>query len=67
MTYGYRWIYEIIGRSRHIYDKAYLQLESVESIDKWNQLVTRRQAVKGLAEQGKRNLQQKLYHQRDID
>jgi hypothetical protein len=49
MTYGQRWIYEIIGRSRKIYDKAYIQLESMELVDKWNNLVTRIQAVKGIA------------------
>jgi hypothetical protein len=32
----------------------------------WNQLVTERKAVKGTTEQGKRNCQQKLYHQKDI-
>jgi len=35
-------------------------------MDKWNQLVTRKQVVKGIEEQGKRNLQKKQYHQRDI-
>jgi hypothetical protein len=31
-----------------------------------NQLVTERKAVKGTTEQGKRNCQQKLYHQKEI-
>jgi hypothetical protein len=31
-----------------------------------NQLVIERKAGKGTTKQGKRNLQQKLYHQRDI-
>jgi hypothetical protein len=66
MTYGQRWINEIIGRSRQIYDTTYLQLELVDSVDKWNQLVTRRHAMKGIVEHGKRNLHQKLYHHRDI-
>jgi hypothetical protein len=37
----------------HIYDRAYLQLESVELVEKWNHLVTR-------------ITQHKLYRQRDI-
>jgi hypothetical protein len=32
MTYEHMCIYEIIGKSRLIYDRAYLKLESMESI-----------------------------------
>jgi hypothetical protein len=35
-------------------------------MENWNWLVTRRQAVKGIAKHGKTKLQQNLYHQRDI-
>jgi hypothetical protein len=44
---------------------AYLQFGSVELEDNWNQLVTKRQAVKGTIEQGNKNLQQKLDHQKE--
>jgi hypothetical protein len=49
-------------------------MRSLEGIDRYminhiynsNQIVSRRQAMKEIAEKGKRKLQQKLYHQRDI-
>jgi hypothetical protein len=45
---------------------AGLERYMTKHIYNWNQLVTRRRIVKGIIEQGKRNLRQNLYHQLDI-
>jgi hypothetical protein len=65
MTYGQRWI---LSRYRkHGSEKMHNNVFTIGiSGINWNQLVTERKAVKGTTKQGKRNLQQKLYHQKKI-
>jgi hypothetical protein len=65
MTYGQRWI---LSRYKKLWSGKMHNNVFTIGINgiNWNQLVTERKAGKGTTEQGKRNLQQKLYHQRDI-